>query len=165
MKINLSSFSSIFLVWSVWRTKALGDYMSDTFYGKEQRNLRLNNSPESQHSILLFPFFFFFLFLSVLFFSVCVHTSRNFYISSCVPNKLHEVSLKNISIPFLWTGRMNPQKSELLVYSDIAQDSPLWPLRLYVTWLDLLFQPHLRPSTLHSLRSSHMDLPSVPQTC
>lgn len=58
-------------------------------------------------------------------------------------------------------GKLNPHESGLLVYSDISWNSS--PHRGYVTSLDLLFQPHVRPSTPHLLRSSHMGLPSVPQ--
>lgn len=58
--------------------------------------------------------------------------------------------------PPLQMGKLNPPKSELLVDSDIAWNSPLQ--RCHVTWLDLLFQPHLRPSIPNSLRSSHMGL-------
>lgn len=45
-------------------------------------------------------------------------------------NKPHEVSLKNISAPPLFqVWKLSHQKNELLVYSDMAQNSPLWPLR------------------------------------
>ena len=56
------------------------------------------------------------------------------------------------TFPLLRTQKLSPEKRELL-YSDGTQNSPQWPPRLHVTWLDLSFQSHITYPLLTELQS------------